>query len=193
MAKYDRVNTLWPNPVPVPDQKEAIAGVKRLIRRSFALAKEDRAPTARFGLSYGSYIKTVKFKSTSGNRSTWPRSGVWQVNPNQRDRGWFEIVHSVSHWAYRRFWPQERTKNGGHGTRHVWLEQELAAYAIANFLAGQLKRPEKPKPDVKAVRASRVAARLASWKRKRARADTAIRKLTRQVKHYERALAATQL
>lgn len=181
MATYKKLSEMWPDPMPVPTPQEAIAGTRRLIRRAFALAAED----GREGfMGYGAYIKRTRFKITSGNRFTYPRNRTWYVNPNDPHHGggggWGEIVHAVSHWAQRRWWPNEDP----HAPRHVYLETELAKYAVENFLAGQLARPEKPKPDAKAVRAARVVARLKAWEAKRKRADNAIRKLRRQARYY---------
>lgn len=179
MTTYNEVNGKWPEPMPVPTAKEAIAGTRRLIRRAFALAASEGVPC-----DYGRYIKARRFKITSGRRVTWCRGGTWVVNPDEkrwgRSGGWGEIVHSVSHWAHRRFWPKEKP----HAHRHVWLENELTDFAVANFLAGQLARPETPKPDPKAARAARVAARLAAWEAKARRAENALRKLRRQARYY---------
>lgn len=45
-------------------------------------------------------------------------------------------------------------------------------------------RVPKPKPDIRTVRAARVAKRLDAWIVRRKRADTAIRKLMRQARYY---------
>lgn len=172
MTTYRDVDAMWPEPLPVPASQEAITGTKRLIRRAFALARGEGVMTGP--------VPKRKFKITSGRRRTWPRSGVWIVNPNERGRGWAEIVHSVSHWAQRRFWRSEDP----HGPRHVWLERELSEYVIANFLAGQLARPAKTKPDAKVVRAARIAARIRAWEAKARRAETALRKLRRSARYY---------
>lgn len=181
MPTYKEINSAWPDPMPVPTPAEAIKGTKRLIRKAFALARDDGVER-----SYSNYMTGRKFKITSGNRHTWPQSGAWLVNPNeQRGRGgWSEIVHSVSHWAQRRFWPKENP----HGPRHVTLERDLAAYAIANFLDGQLARPERATPPVKHVRAARVATRIKRWESVERRAVKALRKLRRQARYYERAM-----
>lgn len=177
MTTYREVNSAWPDTTLTPTPAEAITGTKRLIRRAFALAREEGMV-----FSYGRYIKGRKFKLTSGRRAT--RGGrTWFVNPNERrgQGGWPEIVHSVSHWAQRWFWPKEQS----HGPRHVWVERDLAAFAIANFLDGQLKRPEgKAKPAIKAVRAARVAARIKRWEATERRAVKALRKLRRQARYY---------
>lgn len=180
MTTYKEVNAAWPDPVPVPSNCEAIHGVRHLIRRAFALAKADGC----VGFAgYKPYMRGRKFKITTGRR----RTSIWRgvVNPNECHRGWAEIVHSVSHWAQHRFWPKEDS----HGPRHVWLEKELATYAIESMprwavaCSGSEMR-KKPKPDVKQVRAARVAARLAAWEAKRKRADTALRKLRKQARYY---------
>jgi hypothetical protein len=48
-------------------------------------------------------------------------------------------------------------------------------------------KPPKPKPDIKQVRRERVVQRLAAWQSKLKRAESAIRKLNRQVRYYSRA------
>lgn len=179
MTTYREVNAAWPEPCPVPTPQEAISGVKRLIRRAHRLAIED-------GAALSSKPRRYSFKITSGRRITWPRRGVWYVNPNERrgSGGWAEIVHSVSHWTIRHYY-------GGdpHGPRHVWIEKVLADYAIKNFLDGQLKRPMKEKApvDLKAVRAARVATRIKKWEAKKRRAESALRKLQRQARYYAQA------
>lgn len=120
MATYKKLSELWPDPMPVPTPREAVAGTRRLIRRAFALAAED----GKVGLmGYGPYIKRTRFKITSGNRFTYPRNRTWYVNPNDPHHGggggWGEIVHAVSHWAQRRWWPNEDP----HAPRHVYIEK----------------------------------------------------------------------
>lgn len=177
MTTYREINTSWPDPMPVPTPREAIHGTRSLVRRAFALARED-------GVRTGPMPK-FKYVLTSGRRITWMRRGVWRVNPNERrgQGGWAEIVHSVSHWAQRRFWPNENP----HGPRHVGLERELAAHAIEcipRWVVATAGERVKPKPDVKVVRAARIAARIKKWQTKEHRAVTALRKLRRQARYY---------
>lgn len=176
---YDAIGASWPEPMPVPTNREAIAGVKRLIKVAHRHAREE-------GIHFG--LTRYSYKLTSGRRHTWPRRGTWYVNPDERNHGggggWGEIVHSVSHWAMRKYWPEENP----HGPRHVWIEKLLADYAIKNFLGGRLVRPLKEKPPVNMidVRAARVAKRIKLWEAKRRRADNAIRKLRKQERYYAR-------
>jgi hypothetical protein len=180
MTTYREVNAAWPDPCPIPTPQEAIRGVKRLIRRVHRIAIDDGAAP--------NYLRLPKrrFKITSGRRITWPRKGVWYVNPNERrgggQGGWAEIVHSVSHWAQRHYWPRENP----HGPRHVWIEKELTDYAVKNLVGGQLKRPEKAKADPVEMRSARVGAAIKRWEAKKRRAETALRKLRKQERYYGR-------
>lgn len=177
MTTYNEINCAWPDPMPVPTPREAVHGTKRLLRHMFALASAEG-----IACDYGRYVKGRRFKVTSGRRYTWCRRGTWMVNPNGRHfGGWQDIVHCISHWAHRRFWPGEKP----HGVRHVWIERELTAYAIEHMSRWAVATAgEKIKPDPKAVRAASVAARLKTWERKKARAETALRKLRRQARYY---------
>ncbi len=181
MTTYREVNAVWPEPYPVPTPKEAITGAKRLIRHAHRLAIQDGA-VPKFAK-----LRRRPFKITSGNRYTEIRSGVWYVNPNQCGHwGWHQIVHGISHWAQRHYWPQA----DGHGALHAWLEKELADYAIKHFLDGQLIKVTKVTASVDkiAIRARRVAERIKKWEAKRQRADNAIRKLRKQENYYGRRL-----
>lgn len=184
MTTYRQVNAVWPTPYPVPTPKEAITGAKRLIRFAHRLAIQDGA-VPKFAT-----LRRRTFKITSGNRYTEIRSGVWYVNPNQSNHwGWHQIVHGVSHWAQRHYWPQA----DGHGALHAWLENELADYAVKNFLNGKLVRPAAVKSpvDVKSVRAARVVTRIKQWEAKKRRAETALRKLRKQERYYGRVVGHT--
>ena len=174
MTTYRDINSVWPEPYPVPTPQEAITGAKRLIRVAHRLAIQDGVVAK---------LRPRKFKITSGRRDTQLRGGVWHINPNlQGHWGWHQIVHSISHWAQQRYWP----KADGHGALHAWIEKELADYAIKNFLDGQLKKAPAPEVDKIAVRAAAVAKRIKVWEAKRRRADTALRKLRKQERYYGR-------
>lgn len=184
MARYDQVNGAWPESLPVPTPKEAIAGARRLVRLAYRIAIEEGA--------FNGTMKRRKFKVVTGNRHTYPRSGVWCVNPNGRHfGGWRDIVHGISHWCGRRFWPNEKP----HSLRHVWIERTMAQYVIDHFLNGQLVKGGSheeltPRPDLRALRAARIAAKIKRWKTKAKRAETALRKLNRQARYYARTAGA---
>lgn len=168
MAAYDSVNTAWGRPIselPPITRTEAQTACKRLYRR-FMKHK---------------YMGKIAF--TSGNRrGVSMRAGHMIINP---DRGWFGIIHSLSHRLHYRLHPGKPP----HHHSHAFLERELIQHvARSGWLDGALKRPEKPTipVDRKALRYAAIQRRLKTWISKRKRADTAIRKLTRQAKRYER-------
>jgi len=78
-----------------------------------------------------------------------------------------------------------------HCSAHLSLEKELTEYVIAQgWLDGALKR--EPKPVVPAInrRYSNVVAGIARWETKLKRAKTALAKLERKRKYYEKKGAA---
>jgi hypothetical protein len=168
--KYHHVNSLWPDTVPELDGQEAIAAAKRLYR-----------------LGIGHAYKG-KWKLTSGQRYTWQRSHVFYVNPKYTGRGavngWHDLVHFMSHYCHWKLHPGWKP----HGPEHHAIERRMVEYVIANgWLDGKLKSKAKTATaDVKAVRHARVLARIKTWQAKRKRADTALKKLERQRRYYER-------
>ena len=179
MTTYKEVCEAWPDPMPIPTPAEAIAGVKRLIRVAHRHAREE-------GIHFG--MRPYKFRITTGNRQTQQRSFTWHINCNEdgpgRQGGWGEIVHSISHWAMRKYWPKESP----HVPRHVYIERMLADYARKHFLDGQLIKVRKVTAPVDkiALRATRVAERIRKWEAKRRRAEAALKKLRKQERYYGR-------
>lgn len=171
--RYDRVNGTWPPDMPKLDGDEAIRAARLLIREGFRY----------YGMT-AEMKRKRKFKLTSGNRHTWPRRGVWAVNPNYSHRpGWQGMVHSISHWVHARAYPNRR----GHDGTHSIIEKHLIEHVIAEgWLAGKLKREAKAKPErnVKAERHANVKAKMVKWEAKRKRAETALKKLRAQDRYY---------
>jgi hypothetical protein len=161
--RYFAVNTTWPRSTPVLTADEAVKAAKRLLR--FALKR------------------TFEVKVTSGNRHTWVRYGILYVNP---ENGWHDLVHDLSHFAHQRLHPGERP----HSRRHASLERRLVKEVLTRgWLDGRLKkavRLPKPKPDPRVVAYDRILVRIANWERKAKRAETALKKLNRQKKRFER-------
>jgi len=181
MAKYDSVNSQWPEGTNEgrdlkPTPQEAMAAARRLYR-----------------LGFGKPFKG-KIVLTSGNRATWIRGNVLYVNPDQRQwwcstgGGWHEIVHGMSHYV------AARLHGSAHDHRHAWIERTMIEHVVkSGWLDGKLRRPEKPKPtadDKRRAKLDGIERRLASWRTKRKRAETAIRKLERQRAYYEKATAS---
>lgn len=173
--KYASVNGQWPEGTNEghaikPTPQEAMTGARRLYRR--AMGKPWRGAV----------------KITSGRHHTRIARGTLYVNPDHTwDGGWHGIVHSMSHHASWGLYHEN------HGPRHAFIERDLISYVVSSgWLEGKLRRPEKPKPqiDPKAKRHARVLASIERWTRKKKRAETALRKLARQIAYYERQQAA---
>lgn len=168
---YESVNGKWPEgALPPLTGPEAISAAKRLYR--FIMKKR----------------WTGQMKLTSGRRSSWVRwwRGTIIVNPQ---RGWHDLVHELSHDFHRRLHPGDQP----HGMHHAWIERTMIEYVVSHgWLEGKLKRPEKPQHevDLKSIRHERILSRIQSWEAKKRRAENALKKLQRQRKYYEQALAA---
>lgn len=162
---YDRTNALWPAQVPKLSGPEAVRALRRLYR---------------FGTGR-TLVAAVEV--TSGNRETW-RRGVWKVNP---EKGWLDLVHSVSHWCWRLQQGGERP----HSKAHARFEARMVREVLRRgWLEGKLRdpvRPPAPPPDLQALRQARTLAAIARWETKAKRAATALRKLRRRAAYYARA------
>lgn len=133
LSLYRQINKAWPHPIPVPTPDEAVRGVKKLLKRAHEFAIENGAIPSRRTLGLRRYkFEVVKDK----RRHTSLREGVWYVNPNEKhctlecEGGWAEIVHKISHWAQKQYWPHA----GQHGYVHAEIEYDLANYTIENLL-----------------------------------------------------------
>lgn len=187
ISGYQEINDMWgqdPKTMRKPTGPEAIKACRLLIKEGFRAfgdgPKDHRVRQRR------------TFKLTSGRRSTYPRSGVWYVNPNERNRGLAEIVHSVSHVIHNRVHPH----HAGHSF-HVSIERHLVEYClkmrwIEDGFKMKVRAPKaKPTPvDRKVIRLDSARKRLKAWQTKAKRAQTAIKKLAQQIKRTEKALAA---
>jgi hypothetical protein len=147
---------------------------------------EARTATKRLWRKFVGRTFPYTVKETSGNRHTWVKRGrVYSINAR---RGWWDVVHSVAHLAHHRLHPNDRS----HAGTQAYLERRMIEHVVSSgWLEGKLKRPTKPKAprDIKAVRHARAVANLKRWKTKQRRADTAIKKLVRTVRYYEKQAA----
>ena len=184
-ARYAPVNTQWPSPVPALTFHEAAQAAKRLWRR-----------TTKTKLPW-------RIVETSGNRESWTRTRA--IDPRHRkfarygialvlnpEKGWRDLVHTMSHLIHRRLEPGERP----HSAIHFRLERDLVDYVVneSGWLQGKLKSRAKPKTkptgvEVRDERHKRVLARIKSWEAKRRRAETALKKLAKQRRYYEKTIA----
>lgn len=168
--KYHQVNGQWPAGIDAIrlTGDEAIAAAKRLYR--FAMKRAYKG----------------KWALTSGRRYTWQRSGTFYVNPHRTDAlqsDWADLVHLMSHYCHRKLHPNAKP----HAPNHHFLEKEMVAYVIAKgWLDGRLRKPVKPVVNVIVKRHENVLQGIARWNTKLKRAQTALRKLNRQKRYYER-------
>ena len=162
--------------LPIPSDQEAITGCKRLFRKFM-------------GRSFKGEIKII-----SGNKYTKIRYGVMYINPNRTDEqskynfeigfhgGWEQIVHTLSHHiGHRKF-------DEGHGTKQLWLEVKMTRYVLKNkFHLGALKSKKKiVVKDPVVERAKSVERRIAKWETKLKRTQSALKKLGKQQRYYEK-------
>ena len=159
--------------LPIPSDQEAITGSKRLYRKFM-------------GRSFKGEIKII-----SGNKYTRISGAVMYINPNRKSRygwhlgfsgGWEQIVHTLSHWiGHRKF-------DEGHGTKQLWLEAKMTKYVLKNkFYLGALKSKKKiVVKDPVVERAKSVERRIVKWETKLKRTQSALKKLRKQQRYYEK-------
>jgi hypothetical protein len=201
--KYHTVNSQWPKgPLPELENDEAITAARKLIRLLNVLDHPDT------------------FRTTTGNRQTWVRGGVFYVNPS---KGWRDLVHSVSHYAHHRLHPNDKN----HSHKHAWIEREMVQHVVKKgWLDGALRKPKartakaqaavpvpiaaidaplpvqtvpvvvsvpvvvKPgKREMQRAKLDNILERVKRWEQKERRAQTALAKLNKQRRYYERQLS----
>lgn len=104
------------------------------------------------------------------------------------DKGWPRLAHDLSHDLFEARHPRLKQ----HHPAHAAVEREVSEYIIASgWLTGSLKRKAATPSRAERVADKRasVEARLARWETKARRAATAIKKLRRALKSYERRAA----
>jgi hypothetical protein len=116
----------------------------------------------------------------TGNRRTWLHDYVFTVNP---DQGWHDINHDMSHFIER------RRSGGAHTDYHVRLESKGAEMIVRRFLRDEPYVDPKKERDHVADRAARVDAGLKRWDAKLKRAATALKKLKKKKRYYDKVLA----
>lgn len=159
---YERVNAAWPRPLPALTAEEAVRASRRLYR--YGTKKTWRGDV----------------RVTSGRNLGGIYGGTMLVNPSL---GWEHLVHYLSHDVER----------SGHGARHARMELRMIKEVVKRgWLEGKLKVTPKPAlapRDLKAERAARLLGRATRWEAKRKRAETALKKIRRQLRYYERQAA----
>lgn len=179
---YKRVNETWPDgTLPALTADEAIRATRKLWR--FALGE------TLFDVTMTSGRNQTRMSIPSSNHLAGGLSTAI-VNP---DKGWKDLVHSLSHWAHYR-----RVRRGdflnytpsNHSADHAMMERRMIKVVLRRgWLDGKLKTPAKAPPPPNgqdAEKLQRLQARIESWKRKARRAENALKKLRKQVRYYER-------
>lgn len=164
---YARVNAAWPAELPELTDWEAVRAASRLYR----WARGRACP--------------LEIRATSGNRYTYARGGVLWVNP---DKGWRGFIHELSHYV--------DLEPEGHSAHHARLELRMIREVLRRgWLDGRLRKEPavkaKPERDPREVKRERIAAAMARWESKAKRAETALAKLRRRAKYYDRVLERT--
>lgn len=168
----------WPEVVPTLTGPEAVRAARRLWR--FAM-----------GETFAGEVTL-----TSGNRFTWtywPKGAAHIGLRVNADKGWRELVHDLSHLFWTRANPGERP----HSKFHAAFEGKLVREVIRRgWLDGKL-RDDEPEavaaPDLDDKRRAKLARlheRAEKWERKQQRAERALAKIAKQIRYYEKALAA---
>lgn len=168
---YRRANAEWPAIVPALTAEEAEKATRKLFRFATGITMKR------------------EIRITSGNRSTWiARDGAFRVNPG---RGWMSLVHNVSHFV----WWWKHPNETAHQKDHALLERRMIKEVIKRgWLNGSLKTVaptieqtrEEQIQVIRSLQMERMRARLKAWNTKAKRAETAIRKLTKQIRAAER-------
>lgn len=124
---YAITNAAWSavESLPPIEGIEALRVARYLLRRFAGWPRKGRPFSARV---------------VSGNRHTWMRNGVLNVNPT---KGWKDLVHGLSHVAWYLQEPTARPHSG----IHAELERRMIEHVIAEgWLDGRLRPPPEVAP-----------------------------------------------
>lgn len=166
---YDDVNATWPETLPPITRSEASRACRRL-----AVHFDGREAT-----------RGAIYRYTRTPRRCWIST---KPLPRGVDRGWWRLVHDVSHLVFRR--QNRHTVRGGHGGWHAELERKMVEHVLANgWLDGRLKTVKAPPLTVEEKRAARRAhaeQMLATWERRAKRATNKVRLWRARLRRAER-------
>lgn len=156
---YDVVNAAWPKDIPPCSREEAKRAALKLML-AFA------------GRRYSRHVYV---------RKCW----IAASEPyNDIRRGWRRLVHDLSHIVYRI--EHKRGVFHAHGGIHARLEHAMIQHVLEKgWLTGKLKEKVAPKA-TPTDKAARIAERIKRWESKLRRAETALKKLRRTARYYEK-------
>jgi hypothetical protein len=99
------------------------------------------------------------------------------------DTGWGRLIHDVSHIVHEYRHPKARP----HDLLHAQIERNVQVFVELQGWLVERRTPTKPIiSQRRELRRLKLCARLARWRTKAKRANTAIRKLNRQLRALER-------
>lgn len=169
---YARVNSAWPAIVPPLTFPEAKRAAKRLLR----------------------FLKLPNYhiEETSGNRYTWIRNSVLNINLDPRGlirSGWQDLVHMLTRYAHRF---HDRSV-APHAKAHARLELRTIKEVVKRgWLDGRLKDkpklvPAAPTPiEERSEKIEHARAKLREASTRLKRATTILKKWQRRIRHLER-------
>lgn len=165
-AEYDRiVNSIWDKIW--PEQK-------RNVHPNLAMNYVRAMWKAETGQKF-----PWKIRIGSGSRRTWLHYGVFTVNPEQ---GWRYLNHDMSHFIER------CTTGDAHSDGHLRRERNGANLIVRRLLRDEPYVEPKKRRDHVADRAARVNANIKRWETKLRRAATALKKLKKKKRYYDKVL-----
>ena len=133
-------------------------------------------------------------KITTGNRHTWGYRKNRQLELRvNREKGWSEIVHLLSHWCNFKLNPDDK----GHSNSQLSLESKLTRYAISNgFLQGKLKskKADEIKKPINTVAKNfkKLLARKDNLIKQQKRHSTNLKRASSSLKEVEKKIAGYQ-
>lgn len=157
MPDYEMVNGGWGDPLYLP----AITG-KEAMHRAMMLSRKFGDGSVPFS--------GPRYRTNIGKRS-WAST---EATRNERDHGWRNMVHDVSHWVHLR---NHRGYLKSHSRVHAAMELSMIQYVL---LMGWTKPKGKAKPTLDEKRAKALGqtrANIKRWLTKEKRARTALKKL----------------
>ena len=176
--EYDKVNEYWEKQnVPYVTRVEAEKAVKKLMikfgKRRFA------PPSIKYNMTRYRSVKNVWYKTyvcLSGN-------------PKSPDKGWRDIVHTISHKVYRYRHGFARNNENGfkpHSIQQAQLELKMAKYVVnQGWLNGVLKPKVVilSKDEKRLKKLEHYQKLIGKWQTKLKLANTFIRKYNKKVKY----------
>lgn len=166
---YRRVNEAWPEPVPAMTFAQGSNAARRLFR--WALGE--------------TFTGTIT--ETSGARHNKCSYRRIIINPR---RGWKSLLHTMSHrcWRMANVGEPIRPHERGHAKLELRMIKEVIKRGWLQTEATQSKpvTPSEPKHDLRVEKLIRTEALIAKWETKLKRAQTALKKLSRRKRYYER-------